>query len=558
MAPPGAIRREERHLSKGGGADPGRRRLVRQTRILREAGKGTTEGAVAGPDGSRLVAPVGRVATVRLFVHREGPDLALEDEAVRGPDAGMEAPVPVLLGLGDVVLEPQEQRLEPLVDRLQGAVAVLLVHDDDPERDDVVNLVDGEALRQRLFPDSRRVLDPVLQGLVPHACLGEGLADLRLPFSQPGLVRRGQLRESSVDCFECLGLEDPESGVLETRLQPAFSQPLGLEDVTFPGFPRGGTGPGVLRAPSLQESAARKEVTTEEFPVEGGFLVRLRRGVIFHGHGGPSVRGEERFLPQSEQGTAFGLDQPPHRLLELRSEVPEPVSEPAHLPGTARNLEPAPVALLHLVHAVQQPAQGPVYQELVSDVEREKDGCDGRRDAQDPEPPAPIHQRLELGAVLPDFERSAAAGEELRDDRDPATERAGGWLPLRARKEGIHRATFGIEEERVQVPVPAPRVRLPEGLEPLPDGLDVRRSLDVRGERRGGLSHQLLAILAGPLDIVLLEEEGQRAENQRHDHRSRQAEPPTERHASRRGVVLAHRRKPSFIDRAIPERATRP
>ena len=106
----------------------------------------------------------------------------------------------------------------------------------------------------------------------------------------------------------------------------------------------------------------------------------------------------------------------------------------------------------------------------------------------------------------------------------------------------------------MQVLVPSPRVRLLEDPEAIPDRREAVRSLDIRGEGRQGQSHEPFALLTRVLHLVNLEEEGQGAEDERHDHRGGQTEPPAEGNSSNREVILAHREAIHFMDRARDRR----
>ena len=107
-----------------------------------------------------LVHPVGGHAVFRGLVHLMGPDLDLEGDAVLVHEGGVQGPVQVGLGHGDVVLEPARQGLPLRVNDAQGGVAVVHRVHDDPDGDKVVDLADAHVVALHLAIGGIEMLRP--------------------------------------------------------------------------------------------------------------------------------------------------------------------------------------------------------------------------------------------------------------------------------------------------------------------------------------------------------------------------------------------------------------
>ena len=107
-----------------------------------------------------LVVPVGGHAVLGPLVHLEGADLHLEGLALGPHHRRVQRLVEVELGHGDVVLEPPLHRLPRGVDGAQRGVAVLHRLDDDPDADEVEDVVEVAALHDHLLVDAPQVLRP--------------------------------------------------------------------------------------------------------------------------------------------------------------------------------------------------------------------------------------------------------------------------------------------------------------------------------------------------------------------------------------------------------------
>ena len=110
-------------------------------------------GQVGGAAVVVLVVPVGGDAVLGPLVHLLGADLHLERLALGPHHRRVQRLVEVELGHGDVVLEPPLHRLPRGVDGAQRGVAVLHRLDDDPDADEVEDLVEVAGPSR---PSSRR------------------------------------------------------------------------------------------------------------------------------------------------------------------------------------------------------------------------------------------------------------------------------------------------------------------------------------------------------------------------------------------------------------------
>lgn len=108
--------------------------------------------------GAFFVRPVGGDAELGDFVHVAGADLDFDGVATWADDFGVEALVAVRLGGGDVVAEEALHGQEKGVGIAKSAVAVVFGLDDDTDRDEVKDLLEGDALLDDLVVDAVEVL----------------------------------------------------------------------------------------------------------------------------------------------------------------------------------------------------------------------------------------------------------------------------------------------------------------------------------------------------------------------------------------------------------------
>ena len=111
-----------------------------------------------------LVLPVGGNAVLSLLVHFAGADLHLKGDALVPDDGGVQALVAVGLGGGDIVLKAVGQWVVHIMDETKGAVTLGQRIQNDPDRVDIVDLVEGLILHDGLAVDAVNALDPALDG----------------------------------------------------------------------------------------------------------------------------------------------------------------------------------------------------------------------------------------------------------------------------------------------------------------------------------------------------------------------------------------------------------
>jgi hypothetical protein len=99
-------------------------------------------------------------AVVGHLFHFAGADLDLDRHAVHAEQRGVQRLVAVGLGDRDVILEAPRQRLVQVMHGAQHAVAGVDLVDDDAERVDVHDLVEGPALAAHLLVDAVEVFLP--------------------------------------------------------------------------------------------------------------------------------------------------------------------------------------------------------------------------------------------------------------------------------------------------------------------------------------------------------------------------------------------------------------
>ena len=173
-----------------------------------------------------LVVPVGGDAELGPAVHLLGADLHLERLALRPDHRGVQRLVEVELGHGDVVLEPPLHRLPRGVDRAQRGVAVLDRVDDDPDADQVEDVVELLALDDHLLVDAPQVLRATgdvgvdAQLLQPLAHVLEHLGQVDLALGRAG-------GHHVVDLGVALRVQRGEAQVLELLLDVLHAEAVG-------------------------------------------------------------------------------------------------------------------------------------------------------------------------------------------------------------------------------------------------------------------------------------------------------------------------------------------
>ena len=182
-----------------------------------------------------LVQPVGGDAVVGHLFHFAGADLDLDRHPVHAEQRGMQRLVAVGLGNGDVVLEAPGQRLVQVVYGAEHAIAGIDLVDDDPERVDIHDLVEGPTLAAHLLVDAVEVFlaaaDFALDAVDSQA-VTQGFLDLVDDFLAiaPGALDR------LVDPRGAHRVHGLEAQVLELDAHGMHAQAVGNGCVDFQGF----------------------------------------------------------------------------------------------------------------------------------------------------------------------------------------------------------------------------------------------------------------------------------------------------------------------------------
>ncbi|MPM19014.1 hypothetical protein SDC9_65432 [bioreactor metagenome] len=184
-----------------------------------------------------LVLPVRRDAVVGPPVHVPGADLELHRGALGATYGRVQRLVHVVLRHRDVVLEPPRQGVPPRVQDAQRPVAVLDGVDDDPQRDEVVDVLERAAADDHLLVDRVVVLRPAGdRGADPRPVqvAVDQLGDL---LEEP-LPRRRPLGDQVDDLVVQLGLHGGEGEVLQLPLDGVHPEPVGQRRVHLEGLRR--------------------------------------------------------------------------------------------------------------------------------------------------------------------------------------------------------------------------------------------------------------------------------------------------------------------------------
>ncbi|MNX50122.1 hypothetical protein D3C86_807400 [compost metagenome] len=104
-----------------------------------------------------FVQPMGGDAVVGHLFHFTGADLDLDRNTVHAEQRGVQRLIAVGLGDRDVILEAPRQRFVQIMHSTQHAVAGIDLVDDDPERVDVHDLVEGPTLAAHFLVDAVEV-----------------------------------------------------------------------------------------------------------------------------------------------------------------------------------------------------------------------------------------------------------------------------------------------------------------------------------------------------------------------------------------------------------------
>ena len=190
-----------------------------------------------GPGGAVLVLPVGGDALLGAGVHLVGADLHLERLALRPHHRRVQRLVEVELGHRDVVLEAALHRLPGGVDRAERGVAVLHRVDDDPDADEVEDVVELAALHDHLLVDGVEVLRAA-GDLGVDAQLGQAVPDLLEHLGEVQVALGRAHGDHVVDLGVALRVERGEREVLELLPDLLHPEAVGQGGVDVDGLVR--------------------------------------------------------------------------------------------------------------------------------------------------------------------------------------------------------------------------------------------------------------------------------------------------------------------------------
>jgi hypothetical protein len=187
-----------------------------------------------------LVLPVRGNAAIRDGVHVGRADLQFDPAIARPQEGGVDRPVPVGLGHGDVVLEPVGQRPPLLVRGADRAVAVLDRVDDQAKCKDIAEIVERDRLGLQLAPDRVGALQSARQ-LSPDPAARHDQLDVRTNALQATVVVRDQLFEAAGDGGVGFRLQFLEGQVFQLTgiaRQPDAARERRIDLQRLPGNPR--------------------------------------------------------------------------------------------------------------------------------------------------------------------------------------------------------------------------------------------------------------------------------------------------------------------------------
>src|SRR6185436_7395160 len=184
-----------------------------------------------------LVFPMGGDAFFGDAVHLARADLHLEGVALVADDGRVQRAIAVGPWHGDEVLDAPGHRPPEVVEHAQGGVAVGDGRHHDAQGDEVVDLVDVDALLAELLVDGVQALDAPLEGRLQPRRL-QLLGDRRLDLLDELDGARAPLLDALHQLAIGLGLQVLEREVLELVLDLAHPQPPGQGRVDVHGLAR--------------------------------------------------------------------------------------------------------------------------------------------------------------------------------------------------------------------------------------------------------------------------------------------------------------------------------
>ncbi len=182
-----------------------------------------------------FVEPMGSNAVVGHLFHFAGADLDLDRHPMHAEQRGVQRLVAVGLGDRDVILEAAWQRFVQIMYSAQHAITGVHLVDDDPERINVHDLVEGPALAAHLFIDAVDMLLPpadLALDLVDRQAVAQRLFDLVDDF----LAVATRALDRLVDARRTHRVHGLEAEVFEFDTNGVHAQPVGDGGVDFQGF----------------------------------------------------------------------------------------------------------------------------------------------------------------------------------------------------------------------------------------------------------------------------------------------------------------------------------
>ncbi|KPW26109.1 Uncharacterized protein ALO83_04869 [Pseudomonas cannabina pv. alisalensis] len=220
-----------------------------------------------------LVQPVRGNPVIGHLFHFTGANLDFNRHAVHAEQRGMQRLVAVGLWNRDVILEAAGQWLVQIVYSTQHAIAGIDLVDDDTERVNVHDLVEGPALAAHLFVNTVKMFLPpadIAFDTVDCQAMAQGLFDLvdQLLAIAPGALDR------LVDSRGAHRVHGLEAEVFEFDTHVVHAQPVGDGRVDFEGFL--GDAATLLAGQNLQRAHVVQPV---------GELDQDHANIARHGHG---------------------------------------------------------------------------------------------------------------------------------------------------------------------------------------------------------------------------------------------------------------------------------
>jgi len=199
-----------------------------------------------------LVLPVGGNAVLGLLVHFAGADLHLKGDALVPDDGGVQALVAVGLGGGDIILKAVGQRVVHIMDEAKGAVTLGQRIQNDTDRIDIVDLVEGLILHDGLAVDAVNALDPALDGSTLDAAFHQTALNDARHLDQKLLT--GALAEHPADLGVAHGVQIMQAAVLQFLLDVQDAKAVGDRGVHLHGLA------GLIAALLLRPSVASAHI----------------------------------------------------------------------------------------------------------------------------------------------------------------------------------------------------------------------------------------------------------------------------------------------------------